>query len=323
LKTFFIVNPQSGNGRTGRRWFEASAQITRTFARPEHAFTRGPLDATSLAARALRDGYDCIVAVGGDGTVNEVVNGFFDDGRPINPRACLAVMPQGTGGDFRKTFGWDLTLQSAIDRLAGQGEVPIDIGLLEYESPAGRPERRHFANVCSFGVSGVVDREVHQSAKLLGGKIGFYWASMKAMARYSDRTVRFSVDGKPEEQARVTAVSVANGKYFGGGMCVAPTAEPSDGWFDVTIWSGFGISDFLLKSKALYSGTHVRLSGTRCLRCRTFSAESDQEVLIDLDGEAVGRLPCRMTLMPGALRLKIASSKSNPEVSGRDQAAGL
>jgi len=323
LKTFFIVNPQSGNGRTGRRWFEASAQITRKFARPEHAFTRGPLDAAVLAARALREGYDCIVAVGGDGTVNEVVNGFFDNGGPINPRASLAVMPQGTGGDFRKTFGWDLSLQSAIDRLAGNGLVPIDIGLVDYVSHAGRPGQRYFANVCSFGVSGVVDREVHASAKLLGGKIGFAWASMKALAKYSDRTVRFSVDAQPAEQARVTAVSVANGRYFGGGMCVAPTAEPSDGWFDVTIWSGFGFLDFLLKSKALYSGTHVRLPGTRCLRCRTLTAESDQEVLIDLDGESVGRLPCRMTLLPGALQLKTNSSQSNPEVSGRDQAAGL
>ena len=97
MRTFFIVNPQSGNGRTGRRWFEASAQITRKFAHPEHAFTQGPLDAAVLAARALREGYDCIVAVGGDGTVNEVVNGFFDNGRPINPLASLAVMPQGTG----------------------------------------------------------------------------------------------------------------------------------------------------------------------------------------------------------------------------------
>ena len=207
--------------------------------------------------------------------------------------------------------------------MAKNGVVPIDIGLVEYRSHAGQPEQRYFANVCSFGVSGVVDREVHASAKLLGGKVGFYWASMKAMAKYSDRTVRFGIDGKPTEQALVTAVSVANGKYFGGGMCVAPTAEPSDGWFDVTIWSGFGISDFLLKSKALYSGTHVRLSGTRCLRCRTFSAESDQEVLIDLDGESVGRLPCKMTLLPGALKLKTGSSQSTPEVSGRDQAASL
>src|SRR5262249_17811293 len=154
---------------------------------------------------------------------------------PINPGAFLGVIPQGTGGDFRKTFGWDLTLQSAIDRLAGNGSVPIDIGLVEYVSHSGQPERRYFANVCSFGVSGVVDREVQTSTKALGGKVCFVLGTLKALVKYSDRSVRLSIDGQPAEQARITALSVANGRYFGGGMCVAPSAEPSDGWFDVTI----------------------------------------------------------------------------------------
>jgi diacylglycerol kinase family enzyme len=169
----------------------------------------------------------------------------------------------------------------------------------------------------------VVDREVKASPKMLGGKMSFVWASLKALITYSDQKVRLSVDENPPEELRITAVSVANGKYFGGGMCVAPNAHPSDGLFDVTIWSGFGLADFVLKSKALYSGTHIRLPGTRCLRCKTLKGESDQEVLIDLDGEAVGRLPCRMTLLPQAIRLKVGSAQLNPEVRGRDQTAGL
>jgi YegS/Rv2252/BmrU family lipid kinase len=323
LKPFFIVNPQSGSGRTGKRWVEVHAQIARKLPRPEYVFTKEPLDAAKIASGALKEGYDCIVAVGGDGTVNEVVNGFFDCGAPINPRATLAVVPQGTGGDFRKTFGWDLSARSAIERLTGNGAVPIDIGLAEYVSDSGQTERRYFANVCSFGASGVVDREVKVSPKVLGGKVSFVWASLKALIKYSDQRVRLSVDDHPAEELRVTAVSVANGRYFGGGMCVAPNAEPSDGLFDVTIWSGFGLADFVLKSKALYSGTHIRLPGTRCLRCRTLKGESDQEVLIDLDGEPVGRLPCRMTLLPQAIRLKVGAVPLNPEVRGRDQIAGL
>ena len=323
MKPFFIVNPQSGSGRTGKRWLEVNAQIARRLSRPEYVFTKEPLDAAKIASRALKEGYDCIVAVGGDGTVNEVVNGFFDRGAPINPRAALAVVPQGTGGDFRKTFGWDLSPKSAIERLASNGSIPIDIGLAEYVSNSGQTERRYFANVCSFGVSGVVDREMKASPKMLGGKMRFVWASLKALITYSDQKVRISVDDHPPEELRVTAVSVANGKYFGGGMCVAPNAQPSDGLFDVTIWSGFGLADFVLKSKALYSGTHIRLPGTRCLRCRTLKGESDQEVLIDLDGEAVGRLPCRMTLLPQAIRLKVGSAQLNPEVRRRDQTAGL
>jgi YegS/Rv2252/BmrU family lipid kinase len=308
LKPFFIVNPQSASGRTGKRWLELNAQIARQLILPEYAFTNGPFDAAKIATRALKEGYDCIVAVGGDGTVNEVVNGFFERGAPINPRASLAVVPRGTGGDFRKTFGWDLGLKSSIERLASNGSVSIDVGLAEYVSHSGKSEQRYFVNVCSFGASGMVDREVKASPKMLGGKLSFVWASLKALSKYSDQKVRLSVDDNPPEELRVTAVSVANGRYFGGGMCVAPSAHPSDGLFDVTVWSGFGLADFLLKSKALYSGTHVRLPGTRCLQCRTLKGESDQEVLIDLDGEAVGRLPCRMTLLPHAIRLKVGST---------------
>jgi len=119
----------------------------------------------------------------------------------------------------------------------------------------------------------------------------------------------------------ITTLSVANGRYFGGGMCVAPEAVPSDGFLDVTIWSGFGLSDFVLKSKALYSGSHTRLPGTRCLRCRTLEAESEQEVFLDADGEPVGKLPCKMSLISGAIQLKMGEAALPKRGQGRALAA--
>jgi diacylglycerol kinase family enzyme len=131
--------------------------------------------------------------------------------------------------------------------------------------------------------------------------------SVRALLQYRDAKVKLFVDDRPPEEVEVTTVAVANGRYFGGGMMVAPEAKPGDGLFDVTLWSGFGLSDFVVKSKSIYDGTHVRFPGTRRLRCRELRAEStnDSEVLLDVDGEQPGRLSCRMTVLPSAIKLKI------------------
>ncbi len=304
MKTFFVVNPFSANGSTGKRWAELQAKVARAIPEFDHAFTERPMHAAELTRAALHKGYDCVVAVGGDGTINEVTNGFFDDGKVINPKAALAVVSRGTGGDFRKTFGWDTDFDLALQRIASGKNTPFDVGELEFRAHDGQTGRRYFANICSFGVSGVVDQEVNRTSKALGGKLSFMFASAKAMMKYDDRKVRFSVDGGPGEDVLVTTLAVANGKYFGGGMKVAPDAETNDGQFDVTLWSGYGLMDFALKQGSLYSGEHVNWKGTRRLRCKTFSAESAQEVLIDCDGEQPGKLPCKMTILPGAIQLR-------------------
>ncbi len=308
MKTFVVVNPQSANRQTGKRWVEARAQLRRTLGDFGEEFSTQPLHATEIAAHAIKDGYDCIVAAGGDGTLNEVVNGFFEEGRLINPAAVLGVIPLGTGGDFRRTFGWGVDLKSSLARLQGEQTVPMDLGLLEYTSQSGEPNTRLFANVCSFGASGLVDREVNQTSKMLGGRVSFLLGTAKALMKYKDQTIQLSIDDRPSEEIRITTVAVANGRYFGGGMCVAPEAAPSDGLFDVTLWSGYGLGDFILKAKALYDGSHVKLPGTRCFKCRKLAASSQEEVLLDVDGEQPGRLPCKLSILPGALRLKVASN---------------
>jgi YegS/Rv2252/BmrU family lipid kinase len=305
MKTFFVVNPKSANGATGRRWGELAATIARTLSDFGVEFTRGPMDAATIARAAVKQGYECVVAVGGDGTINEVVNGFFEGGEAINPDAALGVLPRGTGGDFRKTFDWSLDFEAAVKRLRTPETRPFDVGRLDYVGHDGSQQTRYFANICSFGASGLVDQEVNKTSKALGGKLSFMWGSLKALTKYKDQLVRVAFDGKPAEAIPVTTLSVANGRYFGGGMKVAPEADVSDGLFDVTIWSGYGLTDFVLKSNGVYSGAHVNWKGTRTLRCTSVTAESDETVLLDCDGEQPGRLPCRMTLLPAAIRLKV------------------
>lgn len=307
MKTFLVVNPRSAGGQTGKRWAELSAQVGRSIGEFGQEFTAGAMDAARIARKAIQDGYECIVAVGGDGTINEVVNGFFHEGRAINPSAALGIIPRGTGGDFRRAFGWDLELESALARLRTDKTEPFDVGLVEYTNHEGQQERRYFANIASLGVSAVVANEVNTSNKALGGNMAFVWGTVKGMFRFDPPTVKLRADGGEQQVLPINMVAVANGRYFGSGMCVAPDALTHDGLFDITIWTGYTLKDFIFRSKGIYSGEHVTWKGTRRQQCRTFEAESasGQEVLIEIDGEVPGRLPAKMTMLPAAIRLKV------------------
>jgi YegS/Rv2252/BmrU family lipid kinase len=307
MKTFLVVNPRSAGGATGKRWAELSAQVSRALGEFGHEFTAGAMDAARIARKAIQDGYECIVAVGGDGTINEVVNGFFQDGKALNPNAALGVIPRGTGGDFRRAFGWDLELDSALARLRTEKTEPFDVGLVEFINHEGKPDRRYYANIASLGVSAFVANEVNLSSKALGGNTAFVWGTVKGMFRFDPPKVKLRADGGAEQVLPINVVAVANGRYFGSGMNVAPNALTHDGLFDVTIWSGYTLSTFLFKSKGIYSGEHVTWKGTQQLRCRSFEADSvdGREVLIEVDGEVPGRLPAKMTILPGAIRLKV------------------
>lgn len=305
MKTFLVVNPRSANGQTGARWAEIQAQVATALGTFEHAFTEKAMDAQRIASRAIDKGFELVVAVGGDGTVNEVTNGFFANGQAINSKAALGVIARGTGCDFPRTFGWKADLASAIERLKGDGTQPIDVGRARFVANDGNPSERYFINVASIGVSGLITDQVNRTSKALGAKVSFVLGTVKGLLKYTDRKVRVSFDGGPTEELSVTALAVANGRYFGGGMFVAPGADTADGLFDVTIWSGFGVSDFALKIGMIYDGTHVKLPGTRQLKCRTLRAESAEEVLLEVDGEQPGRLGCEVSMLPSAIRLKV------------------
>ncbi|HYH97310.1 diacylglycerol/lipid kinase family protein, partial [Hyalangium sp.] len=229
------------------------------------------------------------------------------EGKALNPNAALGVIPRGTGGDFRRAFGWDLELDAALARLRTEKTEPFDVGLVEYINHEGKPDRRYYANIASFGVSAFVANEVNSSSKALGGNTAFVWGTVKGMFQFDPPTVKLRADGGAELSLPINVVAVANGRYFGSGMCVAPGALTHDGLFNVTIWSGYTLSTFIFKSKGIYSGEHVTWKGTRQLQCRTFEAESadGREVLIEVDGEVPGRLPAKMTVLPGAIRLKV------------------
>lgn len=308
MKPFLVVNPRSANGVTARHFDDIAQAARDAVGECAHAFTERALHATELTREALRSGSDLVVAVGGDGTINEVVNGFFEPAqpgeppRPIRPGASMGVLPRGTGGDLRRTLGLDADVRRGARHLAGERKA-VDIGRVDYTADEGRPASRYFINVGEVGVGARVVEIANRSSKVLGGKLTFMLASLRALSGWRDLRVRASFDGSPEEDLSVTTLAVANGRYFGGGMLVAPEARLDDGLFHVTIWSGFTLTDFVLKSGSMYDGSHLRLQGTRTRTARTVRLEpaGAAEVGIEVDGERLGRLPAAFTVLPGAL----------------------
>jgi YegS/Rv2252/BmrU family lipid kinase len=310
VKPFLVVNPQSAGGATQRHFDAISQAVRNAVGECAHAFTERPLHAAEITRRALGEGCDLVIACGGDGTINEVVNGFFEEPRqaeppkPVKPGAALALLPRGTGGDLRRTIGLDADLWRCAARLKGE-KAAIDVGRVDFVGDDGQPASRYFINVAEVGVGAKVVDIANASSKMLGGKLTFMLASVRALVGWRDQAVRFSLDGGPFEEVSVTTFAIANGRYFGGGMMVAPEAKLSDGLFHITIWRGFTLADFAFKSGTMYDGSHTRLKNTQTRTARTVRLEpgGSEPVNIEVDGERIGRLPATFTVLPGALHL--------------------
>ncbi len=298
LDTVFVVNPASGNGRTRRRWRSWERAFRSALGTSvEVRMTKGPGDATALTREAAQDGARTIVSVGGDGTLNEVVNGFLDGtARPWNRDARLAVFPVGTGTDFVKAFPVPRTPEGACRLLKDGATHLIDAGLCEFVD-AGAPRSRYFLNVGEFGSGGAVVDRVNRGSKILGGKLSFLLAILRTLPRYANTRVTYEADGGPARDAIVNDFVVANGRYFGAGLLPAPFADLEDGLFDVVI---FGDIDFRTARRnlpALRRGEHLSLDEVTAFRCRELRIRAQDE-MIDLDGEFVGRHPVRFEVLP-------------------------
>jgi YegS/Rv2252/BmrU family lipid kinase len=244
-------------------------------------------------------GAELLVVVGGDGSVNEVVNGVVG-----SEGVQLAVIPRGTGWDFVRTFGIPRDLDGAI-RVALEGAVrTIDAGLAVYRSWAGEEGRRYFANVASAGISGAIAKRANDSSKALGGKISYYWATLAVFLGWKTGELRVTVDDEVRV-GRMIDLMACNGRYLGGGMMMCPEADPDDGLFDVLVIGDVTKRDLLFTLPKAYRGNHLPHPRLEVLRGRTVIVESDERLPIQLDGEQPGTTAARFEVVPAALRLRV------------------
>jgi len=305
-KTIFIVNPRSANGATGRNWKKIDEDIRRGL-RTEYdvRFTERHGHGTTLAREAIREGYELIVAVGGDGTINEVVNGFFEKEKRLNPKAALAVMSIGTGSDFVKTLEFPTTPFDAAERMRSGKIWVIDLGKCSFVDLHGEQRSRFFINIADFGSGGAVVDKVNRTTKVFGGAISFLLGILTTLPTYKNKLTKYRIDNGPEEEKVLNTFVVANGRYYGGGLKPAPDAQLDDGLFDIVSIGDVGFLEAVTSLGKLRKGAHLEIPNVSFSRGKTVEARSEETQLVEMEGEVVGRLPASFEMLPKAMNLII------------------
>jgi len=306
-----IVNPKSAAGSTEFRWAQIASDLRTHFGVFNVKFTRKAGDGIELAGNAAKAGQKFIIACGGDGTINEVANGILESGKDVE----LGILPSGTGGDFRRTLGIASTAREAARDLREGITKTIDVGRVTFFNHDGRQVSRYFLNVSSFGLSASVNERVKAKDALrwlpgdaLRGKAKFALSTLQEVLESEFITVCVQIDEKNEKLLNTINFCVANARYFGGGMKIAPDAKLDDGLFDVVNIGDVKTAKIIFNAYRLYSGSHLDLAevkhiNAKCIKVR--SANEKQEVFLETDGELPGKLPAVYEIVPQALKVRV------------------
>ncbi|MEW5784956.1 MAG: diacylglycerol kinase family protein [Bacillota bacterium] len=303
-KIAVVVNPASANGMTARRWPEIAALLEQAGISFNEYLTRGPGDATEHTRRMLKESYDLIISVGGDGTANEVINGFFTPDGPVSKEAAVAFISMGTGSDLIKTLNIPKEPGEAVRHLANSSRRAIDVGRVSFTGHDGSAQTRYFVNIAGLGLDGDTVARVNRTSKALGGFVSFLWGTVISLLLYRNRRMAVTVDGELVCDAPVTVVVIGNGRYFGGGMCIAPHATMDDARFDIVLLNNMSKPALLANLPKVYKGTHLSHPKVTCRHGQSVSITSPEIALLDLDGEQPGRAPVEIELLPGSLLIQ-------------------
>ncbi|MCJ2520335.1 MAG: diacylglycerol kinase family lipid kinase [Candidatus Thermoplasmatota archaeon] len=301
----FVVNPTAAGGSVGRHWPDVESRMRSAIGDMEVEYTSEPWSAVSLVRSALRRGESDITIVGGDGSVNEVLNGFIEDDRLVDRDARLTIIPVGSGCDYAKTLGLPSGLEHAQRLLRSEVFRTVDVGKATYRSLQGTTETRYFANILEAGAGGAVVDKVNRSSKPFGGRFAFMWAIITTLPSYTNEVVEVRVDGELVAEGPMNSVIVANGMYYGSGLKPAPKAELDDGIFDLVLFGDIHFGDALRNLGKLRKGEHVEHPKVKYLRGKSVSATAQAEVLAEMDGELIGTLPMDVTILPHLLQVRV------------------
>lgn len=312
MKPLLVVNPSSGGGATGRTFGSIRGTVERALGEVEVVMTERPGHGIDLAREGAIAGHPLVVAVGGDGTIHEVVNGLMqarsgDHGAKAEATE-LGLIGQGTGGDFRKTLGVEHRLDRYVEAIASGRRRAVDLG----KFTGGGKTGHHFVNILSAGMGGLVDRYVAGASRALGGKAAYFGATLKALVAARLGNVRCTVtrDGETKEHLiRSFMIAICNGRFFGSGMKVAPMAELDDGTLEIVALGATSKLGFAVTSGSIYTGAHIGKAGTVHLRGQKVKLElANQDArdvfLLDVDGEPMGSLPIEIEIVPRALTVR-------------------
>jgi diacylglycerol kinase (ATP) len=295
MRTYFIVNPRSASGKTAKRWPAIKAAFEAALGPLDFALTEGKGHATKLALIAQANGFEKIIAVGGDGTLHEVLNG-------LSERAVLGYYPSGTGQDFSQTMGISgRSLADHVQRLLKGEQRRIDVGLVTYRSPEGEQAARKFINVSSLGFSAHVAQRVNNSTKRFGTKPTFIFGVLRSLLFLKNTNLRITVDDIPFFAGRSLIVTMANGRFFGGSMMIAPQAKVDDGLLEVVVVGKMGRLEVLLNIGSIYAGKHLDNPKVKMTRGKEITISSRETAWVEADGELLGTTEAKFRILQQAV----------------------
>lgn len=306
LKTQVIINPESDEGKTRKRWKYIKEGLNSFLKEFKYEFTERPLQATEISRVAIKEGTELIVGVGGDGTMNEIANGFYENQEIINPAVSLGIVPSGSGCDFTKSLNIPLGFKNALKVITQAPSSLIDIGRAKFKCYSGKEEERFFINVADFGIGGEVVKKVNQN-RMRRKTSSYLRCLISTFVTYKNKRVRIKIDDEelPLDEYMIGAIS--NGRIFGKGMKIAPDAKLDDGFFDVVLVKGMKMLEFFRNAWKIYTGTHLSHPKISLIRGRKIEASTEDDkidVLIEIDGEQVGILPATFEIIPRSIQVK-------------------
>ena len=304
-----IVNPKSGASKTTPALSQILAAVEKALGDVVIRYTARQGHARELAAEGAREGHELIVAVGGDGTFSEVANGVLmaDGAEP-----AIGLINVGTGGDFRRSLGIGPSHEQCLDALTLGRERLLDVGRASFLGPDGTPVDQYFVNVLSAGLGGLVDRYVASAPSFLGGRLAYYLASLRAVAVGKERpvTARITWEGQTREEIiPAYVIAICNGRWFGGGMDIAPMALPDDGRLEVLTVTERNRIYLAAKIRKIYPGRHLEEPTVHHFPCqrielRLADEAANRRYLLDVDGDPLGSLPLTIEVVPRRLRVR-------------------
>jgi diacylglycerol kinase (ATP) len=289
-----VLNPAAGGGKTLKILPRVQAALS-ALGRPYHVYlTTSEGDGRPAAARLANEGASVVLAVGGDGTIQEVVNGLCDSGT----RVPLGVVPAGNGSDFARTIGASTKIEEAVAKATSGSTRAIDAGLATYDDGSTRT----FINIAGLGFDSLVAQRVHRTKFLPGANLPYLAAALATLITYKNIGAKITVDGQ-EIETKAVFIQIANAKYMGGGYKIAPDADIEDGLLDLALVGDLSKPDLLKTLPKVYSGGHVGHPKFKLIRAKSIRVETTRPARVQLDGELFGSAPVTFSVLPKALML--------------------
>ena len=303
LKEWYaIVNPNAGNGKGKRDWDRISGLFEKENIPVYSQFTQKKGHAIDSARKAINTGFRKIISVGGDGTLNEVVNGVFTQEYCSPKEITVGMMPVGTGNDWGRMFGIPLVYEGAVNVIKENKLMLHDIGVVTFHS-GSEQHKRYSINIAGLGFESLVVKKTNkQKDRGRSSQAVYFYNLLSSLLSYKNIKTDVIIDGV-KKTSNVFSINVGNGRYCGGGMRQTPDALPDDGLLDITVIREMGRIEIIKSLKLLYDGTilsHPKIDGYRSNNLRV---ESESLLYLEADGESLGHTPAEFSIIPAAINI--------------------